>query len=168
MIRARSGGGWPADDATPPAYNTGWPAYIVQDYRRSIILRDHPCIYVCSRERIGVDSDTPVEDILDTIGDNHARRILVTVSRTPRSAKEIAEECDISLPTVYRRLELLEANNLVEDSQEVDDDGNEFRIYKCAFDSTIISLKDDKYDVRIYRTENLPDRFSRLWDDLQS
>lgn len=115
-----------------------------------------------------MDSDTPVEDILDTIGDNHARRILVAVSRNPRPAKEIAEECDISLPTVYRRLELLEEHDLIKNYQEVDEDGNEFRIYECNFESTVISLKDDEYEVRIYRTENLPDRFSRLWDDLQT
>ena len=114
-----------------------------------------------------MDSDTPVEEILDTIGDNHARTILAVVSQNPRPAKELADICDLSLPTVYRRLELLEAHDLITSKQEVDSDGNEFRVYECNFKSTVISLDDDEYDVRIYRTENLPERFTQLWDDLQ-
>jgi len=39
-------------------------------------------------------------------------------------------------------------------------------VYDCNFDSTVIRLSDNEYDVRIYRSENLPDRFSQLWDDL--
>ena len=117
--------------------------------------------------QIIVGEQTPVEEILDTIGDNHARRILAAVSRESRPAKEIAEACDISLPTVYRRLELLAEHDLVTDYTKVDEHGNEFRIYECNFESTVISLEDDEYEVRIYRTENLPDRFSRLWDDLR-
>ncbi len=107
-----------------------------------------------------------VEDILDTIGDDYARDILVALRDEPRSAKELAAVCDISLPTVYRRLELLEEHDLVTSTTRVDDSGNEFRRYECNFERTVISLADDAYTVRIYRSENLPGRFSRLWDDL--
>lgn len=114
-----------------------------------------------------MDDEPEIEEVLDAIGDNHAREILAAVSRESRPAKELAEECDISLPTVYRRLELLEEHNLVTSRTESDADGNEFQIYECNFESTVISLSEDTYDVRIYRTENLPERFTRLWDDLQ-
>jgi predicted transcriptional regulator len=107
-----------------------------------------------------------VEDILDTIGDDYARDILVALRDEPRPAKELAAVCDISLPTVYRRLELLEEHDLVTSTTRVDDSGNEFRRYECNFERTVISLADDAYTVRIYRSENLPGRFSRLWDDL--
>jgi predicted transcriptional regulator len=114
-----------------------------------------------------VDENRPVEDILDTIGDDYAREILASLSRESRPAKELAEVCDISLPTVYRRLDLLEEQDLVTSRAETDDDGNEFQLYECNFDSTVISLDNDEYEVRIYRKENLPSRFSQLWDDLQ-
>jgi hypothetical protein len=39
-------------------------------------------------------------------------------------------------------------------------------VFECNFNSTVISLDDDEYNVRIYREDNLPDRFSDLWDDL--
>ena len=110
--------------------------------------------------------DRSIEDILDTIGDQHARRVLAAISREPQSAKDLAEECDLSLPTVYRRIEMLEEYDLVTDETLVADDGNHYKIYESNFESTVITLEDDEYKVRIYREENLPDRFSQLWDDL--
>jgi len=46
----------------------------------------------------------------------------------------------------------------------VADDGNHYKVYESNFESTVISLEEDEYRVRIYREENLPDRFSQLWD----
>jgi predicted transcriptional regulator len=113
-----------------------------------------------------VDDDRSIEEVLDTIGDQHARRVLAAISPEPKSAKELAEECDLSLPTVYRRIEMLEEYDLVRDRSLIADDGNHYKVYESNFESTVISLEDDEYSVRIYREENLPDRFSQLWDDL--
>ncbi|MFC6864332.1 ArsR/SmtB family transcription factor [Halomicroarcula sp. GCM10025817] len=113
-----------------------------------------------------MSEDKSIEEILDTIGDSHARRVLAAISQEPRSAKELADECDLSLPTVYRRIEMLDEYDLVTDQTLVADDGNHYKVYESNFDSTVISLEDEKYRVRIYREENLPDRFSQLWDEL--
>lgn len=110
--------------------------------------------------------DRSIEDILDTIGDQHAREVLAAISREPKSAKDLAEECDLSLPTVYRRIEMLDEYSLVTNETLVADDGNHYKVYQSNFESTVITLEDDEYKVRIYREENLPDRFSQLWDDL--
>jgi predicted transcriptional regulator len=113
-----------------------------------------------------VDDDQSIEEILDTIGDEHARRVLAAISREPKSAKALANECDLSLPTVYRRIELLDEYELVKDRTLVAEDGNHYKVYESNFESTVISLEDDEYRVRVYRQENLPDRFSQLWDEL--
>jgi predicted transcriptional regulator len=113
-----------------------------------------------------VDDERSIEEILDTIGDEHARKVLAAISREPRSAKELSGECDLSLPTVYRRIEMLKEYDLVTEETLVADDGNHFKVYESNFESTVISLQDDEYRVRIYREENLPDRFSQLWDEL--
>jgi len=110
--------------------------------------------------------DRSIEDILDTIGDQHARRVLAAISREPKDAKELADECDLSLPTVYRRIEMLDEYDLIKDETLVAEDGNHYKVYQSNFESTVISLEDDEYKVRIYREENLPDRFSQLWDEL--
>jgi predicted transcriptional regulator len=112
--------------------------------------------------------DKGIEEILDTIGDKHARSVLAAISDEPKSAKELAEECDLSLPTVYRRIEMLDEYDLVKDRTLVADGGNHYKVYESNFESTVISLEDDEYRVRIYREENLPDRFSQLWDDLNT
>ncbi len=118
--------------------------------------------------RVLVDENRSIEEILNTIGDEHARTVLAAISRNPRSAKELAEECDLSLPTIYRRLELLQEHDLITERTAVAEDGNHYNIYECNFDSTVITLEDQEYKVRIYRKENLPDRFGQLWDELGS
>ena len=115
-----------------------------------------------------MDDDRRIEEVLDTIGDQHARRVLAAISREPKSAKQLAGECDLSLPTVYRRIEILEDHDLVKDRTLVAEDGNHYKVYESNFESTVISLEDDEYRVRIYREENLPDRFSQLWDELNA
>lgn len=115
-----------------------------------------------------MDDERSIEEILDTIGDQHARQVLAAISREPRSAKELAEECDLSLPTVYRRIEMLDEYDLVTDRTLVAEDGNHYKVYESNFESTVISLEDQKYRVKIYREENLPDRFSKLWDELHA
>jgi predicted transcriptional regulator len=110
--------------------------------------------------------DRSIEKVLDTIGDEHARHLLAAISDEPRPAKELADACDISLPTVYRRLEMLEEYDLVTTDTVVADDGNKYSVYESNFESTVITLEDDEYQVRIYREDNLPDRFGQLWDEL--
>jgi len=113
-----------------------------------------------------VAEDRPIEEVLDTIGDEKARDVLAAISEEPRSAKQLGEALEMSLPTVYRRIEMLEENDLVRSSTYVAEDGNHYDVYESNFDSTVIRLEDDQYDVRIYRKENVPDRFANLWDDL--
>ena len=110
--------------------------------------------------------ERPIEKVLDTIGDEKARDVLAAVSEEPRSARELGEILDISLPTVYRRIETLEENDLVRSETYVAEDGNHYDVYESNFDSTVIRLEDEQYDVRIYRKENVPDRFASLWNDL--
>ena len=45
-----------------------------------------------------MEEDRSIEDILNTIGDEHARTVLAAISREARSAKELSGQCDLSLP----------------------------------------------------------------------
>jgi len=113
-----------------------------------------------------MDDDPSVEDILDTIGDPRARQLLAEISREPRSAHELADDLDYAPSTVYRRLDDLEEYDLVTSETRIAEDGNHYQVFECNFESTIVSLEDDEYDIHIFRKENLPDRFNQLWDDL--
>lgn len=113
-----------------------------------------------------MSTERPIEDILDTMGDQHARRVLIALSQKELSAKDLRDETGLSLPTIYRRIEMLKEHDLVGEKTIVAEDGNHYRVFECNFDSTLIRLSEDEFDVRIYRTENLPSRFDNLWDDL--
>jgi DNA-binding transcriptional ArsR family regulator len=112
------------------------------------------------------DESPPVEEILDMIGDRYARDVLAAVCRTPRSANDLAEELDQSIQTIYRRIATLKEYDLITSHTEIADDGNHYQVFESNVDSVLISVEDDEYEVRIYRREDLPDRFSNLWDEL--
>jgi len=113
-----------------------------------------------------MDDKRPIEEILNTIGDEQARTVLASIAHEPRSAKELTERLNLSQATIYRRIDKLQKHDLIKKRTLVADDGNHYNEYKCNFNSTVISLEDDEYEVRIYREEELPDRFTKLWDEL--
>jgi DNA-binding transcriptional ArsR family regulator len=79
---------------------------------------------------VGMEQQTrkkPTEELLDTIGDEMARRVLIAVSKNPQSAKGLAETCDMSLPTVYRRVDVLMDHGLITEQTAVADDGTTTR-----------------------------------------
>lgn len=114
----------------------------------------------------GSRPDRPVEEVLDAIGDQYARDVLAEVCTEPQGAKSIAEALGHSRETIYRRLNLLEEHKLITSRMAIAEDGNHYQVYESTFDSVLISVEDDQYDVRIYRREDLPDRFSDLWSEL--
>lgn len=106
-----------------------------------------------------------IDDVLDTIGDERARQILLMVNRKPRGASELSEALDVSLPTVYRHVETLREQDFVVGTTRIAEDGNHYEVFEPAFDSAVISLEGAEYDVRIYE-DAASDRFAQLWDDL--
>lgn len=107
-----------------------------------------------------------VEKVLDTIGDEYARDVLAMICDNAYSAREIAAHLDHSENTVYRRINTLKEHDLVETSTKIVDDGNHYQVHEAAFDSVVISVDDEEYDLEIYRRGELPDQFASLWDDL--
>lgn len=114
----------------------------------------------------GNEPHRSVEEILDTIGDEYARDVLALICDRAYSAREIADNLDHSKNTVYRRINTLKEHGLVETQTRIVEDGNHYQVHEAAFDSVIVSVEDEEYDVEIYRREELPDRFASLWNDL--
>lgn len=115
-----------------------------------------------------MDEERPIEEILNTIGDERARTVLAAIAEEPGSAKELTERLSLSQATVYRRVDDLLEHDLIAERTLVADDGNHYNEYECKFDSTVISLEGDEYEIRIFREENLPSRFTDLWDELSN
>lgn len=112
------------------------------------------------------DDEQSVEGVLDALGDAEARRILAAVNPEPLSAKEIGEKLDLSLPTVYRRLDMLESHDLVAARTLVAENGNHYKVFECNFESTVITLEGEEFTAEVSHKEGLPERFSSLWENL--
>jgi hypothetical protein len=61
------------------------------------------------------------DDIFDVLASEDVRRILVATSVRPMSAKELADICDRSLATIYRRIQAMEDYDLL--SEELTNGG---------------------------------------------
>jgi len=72
----------------------------------------------------GADQSADADELLELLGDDHARRVLHEIAAEPRTGRELVAAVDVSKSTVYRRLERLEAAGLVESTRRIDPDGH--------------------------------------------
>ncbi|WP_416839264.1 helix-turn-helix domain-containing protein [Haloferax sp. DFSO52] len=89
------------------------------------------------------------EKLLDILGDTESRALLVSLRQNSQSAKELGETTDLSLPTVYRRLDTLEELDLISSATEVRADGTHYRQYICTFDKSVVSLSPEGFVVEL-------------------
>ncbi|WP_435074448.1 helix-turn-helix domain-containing protein [Halorubrum sp. HHNYT27] len=119
------------------------------------------------------EEDPPsVDDVLDALADDAARRI-VTALTEPKTASDLSEECDIPLSTTYRKLEKLTDASLLRESTDIRRDGQHTTRYSVSFDSVTVSLDgaDDAHrdlSIEFSRPERTRDeRLADLWSELR-
>lgn len=106
-------------------------------------------------------------DALELLVDEHARAILAATSEATLSAGELAERCDVSRQTVYRRLERLDAAGLVAERTRPREDGGHETVYAATFERATVELDGGSIAVDVERREPDPtDELYRLWGDL--
>ncbi|MFW6435532.1 MAG: ArsR/SmtB family transcription factor [Halovenus sp.] len=104
-----------------------------------------------------------LEDVAALLEDDCARTILAATSTRPMTAKELAHHCDVSGPTIYRRIERLGDLDLIETRTRPDTDGGHHeQVYAATFSEVSVTLEDGTFDVRVDRHEPMADRFTRL------
>lgn len=106
---------------------------------------------------------TAVVGLLD---DDVARTILAETSVEPLSASDLAERCDASPPTIYRRLEDLQEADLVFERTRIDPGGDHHSVYVARFRRLLVELEAGEYDVELTLVEDPADRFTRLFEEL--
>lgn len=80
------------------------------------------------------------EDILKILEDPACRKILDNLGKESMSASELANFSDISLSTVYRKLDLLTNFSLVEKRNQIDINGRHKTKYVCSFESIDLNI----------------------------
>lgn len=104
-----------------------------------------------------------IERIAGVLEDPTARKILTETSTEPMSATTLSERCDVSEPTIYRRLEnLRECALLVEQTQLDPEHGHHRTMYATNFERLTVELQNGQLELHVDRREDPADRFTRL------
>ena len=92
---------------------------------------------------VGADDAPPGDALLDALGDDCSRSILVATSCQPMTAKELTERCVVSPTTVYRRINALVDRNLLEKRVSIDGSGSQTTVYEPTFARADLRLTPD-------------------------
>ncbi len=91
-------------------------------------------------------------ELLGLLDAEYTQEILEAVGREARSARELAELCGASRPTVYRRLNSLQAAGLVETEVEYDADGHHRTVFETTLEAVSVDVTDDGLSVTVTTT----------------
>ncbi|MFB6224292.1 MAG: ArsR/SmtB family transcription factor [Haloarcula sp.] len=107
------------------------------------------------------------DELLELLGEKRVRKILAATSRESLSAKELSEECDVALSTIYRRVEDMTTHNLLIERTRIESDGSHHSVYKANIDHLDVDIVDGAIDVQVHVREDAAQRFSRIWSDIR-
>jgi AcrR family transcriptional regulator len=111
-------------------------------------------------------TEETMQEVAGLLEDDVAREVLAATSVEAMSASDLAERCDVSEPTIYRRLESLRDAELVAQGQELDPDGDHYTVYRARFQRLRVELERGDYDVEVTLLEDPADRFTRLFEEI--
>jgi len=92
----------------------------------------------------------PFEDVIEIFSDDYACRILATLdTEGPMPAVDLADKCDMSRPTVYRRLNQLETLGFVSSRKQFEPDGNHRKRFQLVLDEIRFEVDEKGVDAGI-------------------
>lgn len=106
-------------------------------------------------------------DLLSLLGEDRVREILAATSREPLSAKDLSQECDVALSTIYRRVEEMLAQDLLIERTQIEADGSHHSVYEANVDHLAVEIEDGSINVNVHIREDAAERFSRIWSDIR-
>ena len=89
------------------------------------------------------------DDLLELLSDEYTRRLLKALSVEARPARELMKVCDISRPTVYRRMNRLQEHGLVSTDTELDPDGNHRKVFETKLEQATVNLRNGEPALRL-------------------
>lgn len=108
------------------------------------------------------------DNVFDVLGDEYARQIVALASLEPVSAQDLADYCETSLPTVYRRLDILDEYDMIEEQVQVDDEGHHYKTFATSLDRVCFEVEEGSFHIDIELEKDLADRFGEFWRDLEA
>jgi predicted transcriptional regulator len=95
------------------------------------------------------EEDVKNEALLSVVADKYCRFILEAIMDMPKSVIEIASEKRIPLSTVYRRIQTLHDNKLVQTSGTITDEGKRLFLYKSRIKGIKSKFESGKMGVEL-------------------
>lgn len=114
-----------------------------------------------------MSTDDSDDELLELLGQRRVRQVLAATSREPMSAKELSDECDVALSTVYRRVEEMVDNDLLVERTRIEPDGSHHSVFAANVDHLDVDIDDGAIDVSVHVREDAARRFSRIWSDIR-
>lgn len=106
------------------------------------------------------------DDVFDVLASDTAREVLALASVRAVSADDLAEHCEVSLPTIYRRTNALVEYDLLAERTEIDEHGNHYKTFETTLDRLCVEIEDGTIDVDVETSRDLVDQFEQFIDDL--
>jgi len=95
--------------------------------------------------------DNDPGELLSLLGDEHTREVLSVLGSDAMPARAVVERSAVSKPTVYRRLDRLEAAGVVETRMSVESDGNHRQEFRVAADGLALTVGGESLAVDVLR-----------------
>lgn len=94
-------------------------------------------------------SRVQVDALVELLNDDYAPDIAARITDEPKGARTLAEECDVSRATVYRRLERLQETGLVDVAMRHDADGHHHKVFRLVVDAAALTLGEDGFEAEL-------------------
>lgn len=126
---------------------------------RSASVRD---IHVAMTEE--QPNEPSIQDVLDVLADPDCREIVGDLEE-PRGAQAVADRCDLSQTSAYRKLEALCEAGLLTEGTEMRADGHHVTTYERDVGGVFVALDgEDAFDFEFVRESTAPDRrLAQFW-----
>ena len=114
-----------------------------------------------------MSTDDTDDELLELLGQERVRQVLAATSREPMSVKELSDECDVALSTIYRRVEEMVDYDLLVERTQIEPDGSHHSVFAANIDHLDVDIDDGTIDVSVHVREDAARRFSRIWSDIR-
>ena len=104
--------------------------------------------------------------IFEVLASEESRRILAAASVRPVSAQELEQVCEVSLPTIYRRLDVLVEYDLLSEERIVKHEQDQSKRYSTDLEELTVEISDGELDVNLAIKKDTVDKFGELFRDL--
>jgi len=118
------------------------------------------------RRRRTVSKEWNPKSVFEVLASDECRQILAAASVRSVSAQELEQLCDVSLPTIYRRINVLLEYDFLSEEQVVDPEGGQYKQYSTDLEEIHVVIEEGQFDVNIEIRKDTVDKFGELFRDL--